>query len=127
MEADGTARSQSRGPSSVTRPATPPPSTRATQAPAEVTVVTTAEELVNATLAGAQDIEIQAHLDLRNTRRQNNTNDPTEPVPNEHGVGQGSTALLASRGNMRSMRVRSPEGAQADVYSDKVQCEPCEV
>ena len=90
-------------------------------------MVTTAEELVIATLAGAQDIEIQFHLDLRNTRRQNNTNDPTEPVPNEHGVGQGSTALLASRGSMRSMRVRSPEGAQADVYSDKVQCEPCDV
>ena len=72
-------------------------------------MVTTAEELVNATLAGAQDIEIQVHLDLRNTRRKNATNDPIDPKNSSDPARLGLRALLANSGNMRSMRVRSPE------------------
>ena len=70
--------------------------------PAQLTVVTTAAELQAASVAGAQDIEIRAHLDLSSLRRFFNPRLP--PITGDES--KGPHALLYAYGNMRSMRVR---------------------
>ena len=72
-------------------------------APANITVVRTAEELQQATLTGAVDIEIWAHLDLRGLRRTSN------PEIDLHTAAIGSrsaSALLYGEPTLRSIRVR---------------------
>lgn len=68
--------------------------------PAEVTPVSTAEELRTAAAAGAQHIEIRAHLDLRELPRADN--------PLIEGNGVRALALLYASGGLESIRVRSP-------------------
>ena len=70
--------------------------------PANITIVTTAEELQEASLAGAQDIEIRRHIDLRTLT--------TVPNPSIGGVEAVTNpkrlALLYASPPLRSIRVR---------------------
>lgn len=74
----------------------------AAAAPANVTIVRTGAELRQATLGGARDIEIRAHLDMRDMRRMAN---PLMP-----GVDRGNSrrelTLLYASNPLRSIRVR---------------------
>ena len=70
--------------------------------PANITVVTTPGELQAASLAGAQDIEIRSHLDLRSLKLAKNpaiTGNETENNPKR-------LALLYASPPLRSIRVR---------------------
>lgn len=75
-------------------------------APREVAVVYTAEELQGATLSGALDVEIRAHLDLRAVRP---ARSPEMPAAEASGM---AAALLHTTSPFRSIRVRfTPPGA----------------
>ena len=79
------------------------PSEAVTVPPAHVRVITTAAELQAASVEGAQDIEIRAHLDLSGLKRFDNP--ALSAIPEyETNVPQ---ALLYTHGIMRSMRVRA--------------------
>ena len=89
-----------------------PDATQATDAPApgapqlfipaaSITVVRTAAQLQRAALAGAQDIEIRAHLDLRSLERA--ANPLIEGV--ETAVNPKRLALLYASPPLRSIRV----------------------
>ena len=70
--------------------------------PANITIVTTAEELQEATIAGAQDIEIRSHLDLRTLKR---VPTPLIDGPETHD-NRKRLALLYASPPLRSIRVR---------------------
>ena len=93
------------------RPAVLRPSEAVTVPPAQVTVVTTAAELQAASEAGAQDIEIRAHLDLSDLKLWFSPGLPKVP-----GVDRGPHALVYAYGGMRSMRVRPLPGLAALHY-----------
>lgn len=81
------------------QPATPSPATLPSLPDATVNVVTTADELLAASTATAQDIEIRAHLDLRSlVRVQNPALPPTA----------SRLAIINALSPMRSMRVCHP-------------------
>lgn len=84
----------------ATNPPTPPPPDVAVN-PATPTVVTTVAELLDAAAAAVEDIEIRAHLDLRDVRRSQN---PDLPVLDNPG-SPTRLALLYLRPPMRSIRV----------------------
>ena len=69
----------------------------------DVTAITTAEQLQDAASAGAQDMEIRAHLDLRGLEWHVR---PPSRV-NIRNAGQGVVELLFARGDLRSLRVRA--------------------
>ena len=69
----------------------------------EVTAITTAEQLQDAASAGAQDIEIRAHLDLRDLEWHIR---PPSRVANSK-ARLGYREILLSRGDLRSLRVRA--------------------
>ena len=85
------------------RPPVLRPSDDVTVPPAHVRVVTTAAELQAASAAGAQDIEIRAHLDLSGLTRFDNPELAVSPAQ----AAAGPHALLYAHGDMRSMRVRA--------------------
>ena len=66
---------------------------------AGVTAITSGEELLDAARAGARDIEILGHLDLRGLRWH------VRP-PSVMNAG-GPVELMYSQGDLRSMRVRA--------------------
>ena len=71
--------------------------------PADITVVTSAEQLQNATLTQAEDIEIRAHLDLRALNLADNPD-----IPGEESVSNRKRlALLYATHRLRSVRVRA--------------------
>lgn len=74
----------------------------AAAAPVNVTVVRTGAELRQATLGGARDIEIRAHLDMRDMRRIAN---PLMPRV-DRGNSRKELALLYASKPLRSIRVR---------------------
>ena len=69
--------------------------------PAYITVVTSAEQLQNATLTQAEDIEIRAHLDLRALSLAENPD-----ISGEESVSN-RLALLYATHRLRSVRVRA--------------------
>eukprot|EP00892_Ulva_mutabilis_P004144 jgi/Ulvmu1/2100/UM125_0004.1 len=79
--------------------------------PANVTVVRTAEELQQATLVGATDIEVREHLDLTSLRI---AMDPTGDFSGDVRA-YGRSSLLYSYGSMRSIRgnCTDPNAAKA--------------
>jgi len=106
LQGDAALQSASRGVLQADNPSTaqvgpppppPPPAMLPDLPAARVTVVKTADELRAAGTARAQDIEIQAHLDLRSLRRIVNPDAPDSEPP---------ASLLYAREMMRSMRVR---------------------
>ena len=69
---------------------------------AEATAVTTGEQLLNAAGAGARDIEILGHLDLRGLKWH------VRPSSSNFNEPQGGVKeLLYSTGHLRSLRVRA--------------------
>ena len=66
-----------------------------------VTVITTGEQLLDEARAGARDIEVQAHLDLRGLRWH------VRPPLFQKTTQLGLKELLYSRGDLRSLRVRA--------------------
>lgn len=71
--------------------------------PAYITMVTSAEQLQNATLTQAEDIEIRAHLDLRALSLAENPD-----ISGEESVSNRKRlALLYATHRLRSVRVRA--------------------
>lgn len=81
------------------QPSTPSPAMLPSLPEAKVTVVTTAAELLDASTATAQDIEIRAHLDLRSLVRVQNPALPPTAL---------RLAIINAISPMRSMRVCHP-------------------
>ena len=75
-------------------------------APANITIVRTAQDLQRATATGAVDIEIRAHLDLRSLSR---TLNPAIPG-SETFQNPKRNALLYAQSPLRSIRVRCDRG-----------------
>lgn len=71
---------------------------------ADITPVTTATDLQSVTLAGAQDIEVRGHVDLRGLARVNN---PELRAPHDpENSDSNKFALLYALSELRSFRVR---------------------
>eukprot|EP00892_Ulva_mutabilis_P000965 jgi/Ulvmu1/1086/UM106_0002.1 len=101
--ADAAATSVWMGPALAPLAATaqaPAPAPAAAAAPADVTVVRTAQELQQATLSGAVDIEIREHLSLLNLTRPPN---PAQPGQ-ETFQNRKHLALLYASSPLRSIR-----------------------
>lgn len=72
--------------------------------PGNITVVRTAEDLNEAAVRGAQDIEIQEHIDLR---RLQPVSDPATQANADASDVVYPPALLDAVAGLRSIRVRS--------------------
>ena len=112
--------------------ADPPAATQAAEAPApdglqleipaaNITVVRTAAELQRAALAGVQDIEIRAHLDLRSLKR-----DANPAMRDENSLHSNRLALLYASPPLRSIRVCPPAASAISLLSFEVRlARPC--
>ena len=115
LQADSTPTSptpREANPGTQRPPPPPPPSAHPKVAAAAVTAVTTAAELQSASIDQRQDIEIQAHLDLRSLDRLPNLVQHMEATERELVVD----ALFVAHRSMRSMRVRPPAPPTPALY-----------